>query len=67
MEAHYMSSLDTSKALELFGKLRLHLEALGGTTWKTARDAYLGGIEVVPSDILDADRSLSTSISPFHY
>ncbi len=67
MEAHYMSSLDTSKALELFGKLRLHLEALGGTTWKTARDAYLGGIEIAPSDILDADRSLSTSIAPFQY
>lgn len=67
MEAHYMSTLDTSKALELFGKLRLHLEALGGTTWKAARDAYLGGIEIAPSDILDADRSLSTSIAPFHY
>lgn len=67
MEAHYMSSLDTSKALELFGKLRLHLEALGGTTWKAARDAYLGGIEIAPSDILDADRSLSTSIAPFQY
>lgn len=67
MEAHYMSSLDTSKTLEIFKKLRLHLEALGGTTWRAAREAYLGGIEIAPSDILDADRSLSASISPFHY
>jgi hypothetical protein len=67
MEAHYMSSLDTSKAMELFRKLRLHLEALGGTAWKAARDMYLGGVDIAPSDILDADRSLSASISPFHY
>lgn len=67
MEAHYMSNLDSSKALEIFQKNRRHLEALGGNPWKAARDTYLGGIDIAPSDILDADRSLSASISHFKY
>lgn len=67
MEAHYMSTLDTTNALVLFRKFRLHFEALGGASWKAARDTYLGGVDIAPSDILDADRSLSASISPFYY
>lgn len=67
MQTHYMSEIDTSNAILLFNKIRLHLEALGGAPWRAAQKQYLEGIEISAIDILDSDNILTKSIEIIDY
>lgn len=67
METHYMTAPAEQAVLNVFFSVRPHLESLGGSDWITARNHYLLGIELAPTDLLDADRSLSQSVSEIQY
>jgi len=67
IHTHYMSGLDDTKARELFGRIRPHLLALGGSQWQSAHDSYLRGVQLTIADLLDVDESLSSSVQQIIY
>lgn len=67
MHAHYMTGLDDTRALELFIKIRPHLEALSDADWKVSGREYLEGPKVSIGDLIDIDGSLSSGVAEILY
>jgi hypothetical protein len=67
IQTHYMTSLSEPKASELFKKIRLHLQLLGGEDWIQARDAYLIGASLSAKELLNFNGLLSSAVSPVSY
>lgn len=67
MQAHYMTGLDDTRALDLFVKIRPHLESLSDADWKVSRKEYLEGPKVSLGDLIDIDGSLSSGVAEVFY
>ena len=67
MHTHYMTGLDDSTTRGVFGRIRPHLQSLGGSQWQEAHVAYLGGVQLTVADLLDVDQSLSSAVQPAAY
>jgi hypothetical protein len=67
MQSHYMTGLTDLTTRGVFGRIRPHLDALGGSRWKEAHEAYLNGIKLTLADLLDVDQSLSSTVQEAVY
>jgi hypothetical protein len=67
MHTHYMTGLNDSTTREVFGRIRPHVQALGGSQWQEAHEAYLKGVQLTVADLLDVDQSLSSTVQPAAY
>ena len=67
MQTHHMTGLDDSTTRGIFGRIRPHLNALGGSRWNEAQDAYRKGILLTIADLLDIGESLSSSVKEAAY
>lgn len=59
MHTHYMSDVEDKVAIALFGSVRQHLESLGGSEWKLARETYLASPPIALSALLDLNGAVS--------
>lgn len=67
MHTHYMTGLTDPTTRDVFGRIRPHLQALGGSQWQLAHDAYLRGVQLTIADLLDVDQSLSSTVQQTAY
>jgi hypothetical protein len=67
MHTHYMTGLNDSTTRGVFGRIRPHLQALGGSQWQEAHEAYLKGVQLTVADLLDVGESLSSTVQSAVY
>jgi hypothetical protein len=63
VETHYLSSPAQDTVEDVFKRVRVQLELIGGSAWTEARDAYVRGLELSPRSILDPEGVLNAGVS----